>query len=79
MTVPEGAPKHIEWGDRIAQAVSGAAADLGTIDGLVRRHPDSYKRQTLDDAIGRLRNWLNDLNRVRDEIINSGGIGAGTS
>ncbi len=71
MTVPDGAPKHIEWGDRMAQAVSGAAADLGTIDGLTHRHPDSYKRQTLDEAFARLRKWLIDLDQVRDEIINS--------
>ncbi len=71
MTVPKGAPKHIEWGDRMAQALQVIAADTGTIVACVKAHPDSFKMSYVIDSFERITVTLADLDKVRDEIINS--------
>ncbi len=70
-----GAPKHIEWGDRLAHAVSGAAADTSTIESLTQLHPKHQRPNhwlSMNAAFGRLRYWLKEIEQVRNEIINSG-------
>ncbi len=79
MTTPEGTPKHIELADRMAQALQIAGCELGTIVYLMGKHRDSYKQATLAEAAVRLRSSLRDLDRIREEILSSGGISAGTS
>ncbi len=65
MTVPKGAPKHIEWGDRMAQALQIAISYVGLLQ--------ENERQGLIKLgyLGSLQKSLADLDKVRDEIINS--------
>ncbi len=71
MTVPDGAPKHIEWGDRMAQALQVLTSDIDTTRRLAQLHPDAFRVSTLMDVFRRINNALVDLDQVRDEIINS--------
>ncbi len=68
MTVPKGAPKHIEWGDRMAQELATAGAIVGTLDIQVT---NGAKQYLIEVSLGRLRETLADLDKVRDEIVNS--------
>ncbi len=65
MTVPDGAPKHIEWADRMAHSLQIAISYVGLI-----QQNERQGRIKLG-YLGSLQESLSDLDKVRDEIINS--------
>ena len=68
MTVPDGAPKHIEWGDRMAQEEQVLASCVGT----VKRYLQTGKPEAIEmEIFSRIQSALNNLDKVRDEIISS--------
>lgn len=71
MTVPDGAPKHIEWVDRMAQAIIGASSDAGTIAAILGTLNRLDRGKEFDDAFRRLHGWIMELDAVRDEILNT--------
>ena len=71
MTVPDGAPKHIEWGDRMAQELTIIAAEKIILMRLVNARPEEYKQQHVEECFGRFGRALANLDKVRDEVINS--------
>lgn len=69
MTVPEGAPKHIEWADRMAQALAVLGANAGTTEIRYRKRYDNYK--DMEKLFLSTRRALSNLDKVREEIMNS--------
>ena len=71
MTVPDGAPKHIEWGDRMAQELTIIGASKIILMRVVNSRPEEYRQSMVEETFGRLGAALYNLDKVRDEIINS--------
>ncbi len=68
MTVPDGAPKHIEWADRMAQEEQVLVSCIGTVE----RYLQTGKPEAIEmEIFSRIRDALNNLDKVRDEIVNS--------
>lgn len=66
MTVPDGAPKHIEWADRMSQALQVVGSDVTTL--RMTYDPDGKANGIFD----RIQKGLVELDTIRDEIVNSG-------
>ncbi len=69
MTVPDGTPKHLEWGDRMAQEEQVLSSTIGTIE----RYLQTGKPEAIEmEIFTRMRGALNRIDEVRLEVISAG-------